>query len=695
MEAQGILIHFEYRMKRKDGSLFPVETSVTPLNDSQGITRRWVNVVRDISERKLADRLVAKEREALKQDVFEKTTELQKTNERLRELVALSSSVIYSNAVAADGSSNFITENVQALLGYSAEEIIKDLDFWRTHAHPDDQGRVADELKTAMETGRGTCEYRLKHRDGSYRWIHDEFRTIRDKHGTLHDLVGSWYDVTERKMAEEALRASETKYRNLYTSMMDAFVSVNMEGTLIEFNEMYQKMLGYTSDDLYKLTYQDLTPLKWHPMEAEIVEKQILIRGYSDVYEKEYIRKDGSVFPVELRLMIIRDTTGNPIGMWALVRDISDRKRIEETLHISEERYRTLAEAAHDMIFIIDSQDLIQYVNTFAAQSFHANPKDLIGKQRTDFFPSSNTQKTNLEHVFQTSEALYAEELSNFQGRMLWLSTWLVPFKDTAGKLTAVLGVSRDITDQKKTEETLLRFREQLEEQVAERTAELLASQTKLRKLANQVIGAQEDERRRISRELHDIAGQALISLKYNLDTVTSEIPERYKDTHQKLSDSVKTIDQTMSMIRNLSHSLRPPVMDVGGLNLSLRELCWDFSQRTGLQMDYQGEDIPGLPDEIGISLYRFAQEATVNVLKHSKASKVEVRLQYKMGNVALSIRDNGEGMTPHNPSDGIGLLGIGERIDLLGGSLYIQSNPGRGVRLTAWIPWIAAASTE
>lgn len=175
-------------------------------------------------------------------------------------------------------------------------------------------------------------------------------------------------------------------------------------------------------------------------------------------------------------------------------------------------------------------------------------------------------------------------------------------------------------------------FREQLEEQVTERTAELVASQTQFRNLATQVVRAQEDERRSISRELHDEAGQALISLKDNLDIMASEIPEKFKGTHQKLEDSVKIIDQTMSMIRNLSHSLRPPVMDVGGLNLSLQELCWDFSQRTGLQIDYQGEDIPGLPDEIGISLYRFVQEATVNILKHSKATRVDIRCNIKKG---------------------------------------------------------------
>jgi PAS domain S-box-containing protein len=690
METRGFLTHFEFLFKRKDGSHFPAEISVTPLNDSQGETRRWVSVIRDISERKLSERLLAEEREALKQDVFEKTSELQKSNERLQELVVLSSSVVYSLGTKGEHKINFITENVEAVLGYTSGEILSDPGFWKQKVHPEDRERLSSKLRSAIKRGEGVFEYRFKRRDGTYLWIHDEIRTIRDNHGNLIDLVGSWYDVTERIKAEEALRASEIKYRSLYTGMMDAFVSVNMDGNIVEFNDMYQKMLGYSADELQKLTYKDLTPNKWHSMEDAMVEEQILPRGYSDVYEKEYIRKDGSVFPVELRTMVIQNKPGSPTGMWAIVRDISERKQIEKTLHTSEERYRTLAEASHDMIFIIDRQDRIQYVNTFAALSFHSNPKDLIGRPRSEIFKSSvgDRQKENLDHVFQTGEALYVENASDFPGNKLWLSTWLVPFKDSTGNLSAVLGVSRDISEKKKTEETLLHFSEKLEEKVAARTSELLASQVQLRTLANEIVRAQEDERRRISRELHDEAGQALISLKYNLDTIAGEIPVRYQGSHRKLTDSVKIIDQTMDMIRNLSHSLRPPVMDVGGLNLSLRELCWDFSQRTRLKIQYKGQDIPGLPDEIAISLYRFVQETMVNILKHADATKVNIWLKHEKEYLILSVTDNGKGMNESRSSDGIGLMGIAERIDLLGGHLDIQSKPGRGVHLIARIPW-------
>jgi len=142
-------------------------------------------------------------------------------------------------------------------------------------------------------------------------------------------IVSLVRDITERKRAEKALRGSERKYRLLHESMRDAFVSVTMDGRILECNLAYQNMLGYTKDELFSKTYRDLTPEQWHAFEARIVEEQILPRGYSDVYEKEYRRKDGSVFPIELRTTLIRDDAGNPVAMWAVIRDITERKQAE------------------------------------------------------------------------------------------------------------------------------------------------------------------------------------------------------------------------------------------------------------------------------------------------------------------------------------------------------------------------------
>lgn len=130
--------------------------------------------------------------------------------------------------------------------------------------------------------------------------------------------------------AQEALRTSEQKYRRLHESMTDGFVYVDMQGYIRESNEAYCAMLGYSAAELAKLTYLDLTPEKWHSQEQEIIDRQILVNGFSKVYEKEYRRKDGSLFPVELRTFLIHNEQGEPEGMWAIVRDLTERKRAEK-----------------------------------------------------------------------------------------------------------------------------------------------------------------------------------------------------------------------------------------------------------------------------------------------------------------------------------------------------------------------------
>jgi signal transduction histidine kinase len=176
--------------------------------------------------------------------------------------------------------------------------------------------------------------------------------------------------------------------------------------------------------------------------------------------------------------------------------------------------------------------------------------------------------------------------------------------------------------------------------------------------------------------------------MKYGLASIENDIPGNNTLARERLADSMKNIDRVMDQIRSLTHSLRPPVLEILGINLSLKDYCEEFSKRTGLSIQYQGEEVPGLPDEIGISFYRFAQEAFTNILKHAHATKVKVRLQYRKNQITLTISDNGCGMQDAPLSDGIGLIGIKERFNLLGGDLQINSHNGGGVRKTACVPW-------
>ena len=154
--------------------------------------------------------------------------------------------------------------------------------------------------------------------------------------------------VTNQKQAEAALRFSESKYRKLLESMRDGFAYVNMIGVIRESNESFRRMLGYSSEELSHLTYNDITPEKWHDYENKILVEQIFARGYSEVYEKEYIKKDGTVFPVELSATLVKNELGKNEGIWAVVRDITERKLVEKTLKEAEIKFRTIFNFASD-----------------------------------------------------------------------------------------------------------------------------------------------------------------------------------------------------------------------------------------------------------------------------------------------------------------------------------------------------------
>jgi PAS domain S-box-containing protein len=163
------------------------------------------------------------------------------------------------------------------------------------------------------------------------RWYDCREQALRWFDGRLVK-IGIATDVTDRKRIEHALRESEQKYRRLHESMMDAFARVDMNARIIETNKAFNEMLGYSAEELQQLSYKDITPKRWHAIEKRLLTNEVITKGYSCVYEKEYRRKDGTVFPVELRTFLVTDDENSPTGMWAIVRDITERHRAAEVI---------------------------------------------------------------------------------------------------------------------------------------------------------------------------------------------------------------------------------------------------------------------------------------------------------------------------------------------------------------------------
>jgi PAS domain S-box-containing protein len=185
------------------------------------------------------------------------------------------------------------------------------------------------------------CKLKLAKRNGSSFDALIDTIGVTDGEGKFDHYRSSVTDITEI-MRAEALRESEIKYRGLYETTQEGILMTDMEGHILECNRAYLDMLGYDEKEIKNVTYMRLTPAKWHDMERDIVINKILKTGYSDIYEKEYIKKDGTVFPVSIRVWAIKDEAGNITGMWGIVSDITERKQAESALRESEQKFAGL-----------------------------------------------------------------------------------------------------------------------------------------------------------------------------------------------------------------------------------------------------------------------------------------------------------------------------------------------------------------
>jgi PAS domain S-box-containing protein len=263
-------------------------------------------------------------------------------------------------------------------------------------------------------------------------------------------------DITAIKTAERSTLTSESKYRRLHTSMTDGYVFVDMQGKILEFNEAYRKMLGYDKKELTALNYADITPLKWHQFEADIINNQLIKTGISDVYEKEYLRKDGTIFPVELHTFILKNEDGENEGMWAIVREITERKRAEEELRSSENRFRLILENMPILLNAFDENGNIIAWNKACEDVTGYSAEEVIGNSdaMTKFYPDpeyrAKVWNTSLDPLNKnTSFDLVAKngDIKTIE----WFDTYL--------RLTipgwASWGMGVDVTDQRKAEKEL------------------------------------------------------------------------------------------------------------------------------------------------------------------------------------------------------------------------------------------------
>lgn len=327
LASKGFIQNEDFVLTKKNGTFVPVSLSASLITiDNQPC---FLCSFIDLTERKKAEEMLAFQAQLL--------------------------SEVHDAVFSSD--SNFIitywNQEAEKMFGWTKEEALGKNSGELLKPKVGSSTRDNERSKLRHE-GHWKGEVQYIRKDGSYFFTEVNSSVLRDSDGKDTGNVVIARDITERKKVEDALRRSEKRYRMLHENLRDSFVQVSMDGQIQDFNDLYSNMLGYTPDEIRRLTYQELTPERWHHFENGIIREQIIPRGYSDIYEKEYRRKDGKIIPVELRTILSYDDEGNPTSMWAIVRDISEKRRAEDALRASEARFRNLVKNAPTAIYEID-----------------------------------------------------------------------------------------------------------------------------------------------------------------------------------------------------------------------------------------------------------------------------------------------------------------------------------------------------
>ena len=569
------------------------------------------------------------------------------------------------------------------LLGYSKEELRK-VNWFKDLTPPEWRqvvAKAAEKIRQTKKPQRFEKEYIRK--DGSRVPVELLAHPIFDGKGNIRYFYSFVTDITERKKAEEALRESEEKYRTLYETIRDGIAGGPMDGRILECNQAFAEMLGYSKEELKNMTYQQLTPKSWHHMEAEIVKGLILKRGYSDEYEKEYIRKDGTVFPISARVWLIRDKDGKPQGMWGIVRDITERKKAEDKISQALAWQEAIFEGSRDAVFITDEDSRFVAVNRAACELTGYSRAELLRMRIPDLHEPQDLTAYNLYHdrIMAGEEIVSEAKILRKDGTKVDTE-----FNNRCIRISGNLymhTVARDITERKTAEQ------------------QLRVHEAQLKSLASKLTLAEEHERRRIATELHDRISQSLVISKIKLDGLSHSISPEHPV--KVLKEVCSLLGQAITDIRSLTFDLSCPILHELGFEAAVAAWLTDqIEQKHGIatELEDDGQTRP-LDDDIGAILFRNVRELLINVVKHARASKVKVSIRRIGTQIRVSVEDDGAGFDPTEAAStavgraAFGLFSIRERLEELGGHLEIESEPGHGCKVVMTAPLKQGENTE
>jgi PAS domain S-box-containing protein len=626
-----------------------ISATYTPTLDADGRTDGWVAVVLDITERKLAEET------------------LRKSEERFRLAAQAGKMYSFEWDVTTDRVVRS-SEHVEVLA--VKEPLHTTHQQFMNKVHPDDRPKLIAAI-AGLSPENPTCNvsYRVLVNDGAMVWIRSNGRAFFDGEGKMLRLVGMVADITDQKLAEEALRVSEERLRSAQWAARIGTFEWNIRTGESTRTPELEALYGVPPGSFGK-THEAFVN-RVHPDDRVRVMKLIersLEAEQPTEGEWQVVWPDGSVHWIAARWRMLMDESGKPSRVVGVNMDVTERKRAEEALHESEERFRLAAQAGRMYAYTWDVTTDVIVRSGNASGVFGSTGEAPLTRQQTlvrvhpDDLAIFNASVS--QHTPEHPDVQISYRMLLFDGSVVWVEKTAHATFDEQGRMVRVVGMVADITERKKAEEALSA-------------------------MTRKLVEAQEQERARIARELHDDIGQRLAMLTIDLDQVqqiSSDLPPEVLSRMVELRQQTKQIS---AGVQSLSHDLHSSQLEHLGVVTGIKSWCREFGERRHIQIDFEHNVQGSFPPEIGLCLFRVLQEALHNAAKHSGVKRFEVQLHEESGEIHLIVSDSGRGFDVEamKQGRGLGLTSMRERVRLVNGTISIESNPMSGTTIHVRIP--------
>ncbi|MBI4499844.1 MAG: PAS domain S-box protein [Gemmatimonadetes bacterium] len=604
--------------------------------------------------------------------------ERRQTAERYRVISEVASDFAYAARVEPDGkiSLEWVTDAFTRVTGYSSGDSLGGFTGRLLPIHPDDYAAARAHIERLLAGHPDAREFRILTRSGDARWLAVRARPVWDgARLRVTRIYGAARDITERQRAEVALHRTADLLQAIVNSSPFAIVAYDLDNRIQMWNAAAERMFGWTASEV-------LGSEPPHRVPAEGVEfrelRRRVLAGESvrDVEARRHKRDDGEL-DVTISADPLRDASGKLIGWVNLLTDITERKRAREQL---EEQRHDLAEAqelAHVGSWVWDIKTGVARWSAELARIHGLEPRE-----------TETVREAVLERIHPDDRARVAELIDTalrdkagfaFQYRIVRpdgteriLQTRGEVVVDSAGQPIRMRGAAQDITEQSQALQAVEAGREEL------------------RQLARRLQQIREEERARISREIHDELGQCLTGLKMDLAWVGTKLKPGQEPLRERNDAMIGLVDSTIDTVRRIAAELRPGLLDDLGLQAAMEWQANEFTRRAGVDVTLELEAGDGsLPPEVSTAIFRIFQEALTNVARHASAHHVTARLARDEGALLLSVHDDGRGLSEADRPGrrSLGILGMRERARALGGDVTVNGAPDQGTTVTARIP--------